>query len=112
MLNSQFILVCRHKIPHIGAGICITLNYLPSALRFSTLFKGNLKMPFYKNSRYRNPKRLGEKQINICDNISDLHIKKRIQRNIKNMDQREKEIFCCLHEVRIHKSCCFIFTEG
>ena len=53
-----------------------------------------LSLPFHSNSSVTG------KTIDIFDNLDELHLKKRIQRNMRKMEPREKEIFCAMHQYK------------
>merc|ERR1711962_95798 len=63
--------------------------------------KRNIRFPFYQNSILYQPKNISSfGSVNLYENIEDLHIKKRILRNMKKFDDREKELFCAMHQYR------------
>ena len=62
--------------------------------------KQNVRFPFYQNSILYQPKRIATENAHLYENIEDLHIKKRILRNMKKFDDRERELFCAMHQYR------------
>ena len=57
--------------------------------------KQNVRFPFYQNSILYQPNRIATENAHLYENIEDLHIKKRILRNMKKFDDRERDFFLC-----------------
>ena len=56
------------------------------------------RFPFYRNSNFF--RRNENDSVSIYENVEDLHIKLRILRNMKKMDQRGKELFSVIHQYK------------